>query len=38
MSELMPVSQAFPQQSFGGHRGRINMDPPVEVATTIAGP
>lgn len=38
MSELMPVAQAFPQQSFGGHRGRINMYPPVEVATPIAGP
>ena len=38
MSKLMPVSQAYPQQSFGGCRGRINMDPPAEVATTIAGP
>lgn len=38
MSELMPVSHAFPQQSSGGHRGRINMYPPAEVATPIAGP
>ena len=38
MSELMPVSQAFPQQSSGGRRGRINMYPPAEVAIPIAGP